>query len=108
MLDFAEIIYHVLLREVVVRRARTPPCLRPREVCVGLDRGQGGDFGVVREAENFQTSGTFKGTADGRRVGELLRRGEVAGHGGGKSNLGKPKVNEIALSYDQTARKPMH
>lgn len=28
-------------------------------------------------------------------------RGEVAGHGGGKSNLGKPKVNEIGLSYDQ-------
>lgn len=29
-------------------------------------------------------------------------RGEVAGHGGGKSNLGKPKVKDIdGLSYDQ-------
>jgi len=28
-------------------------------------------------------------------------RGEVAAHGGGKSNLGKPKVNDVALSYDQ-------
>lgn len=28
-------------------------------------------------------------------------RGDVAGHGGGKSNLGKAKVNDIDLSYDQ-------
>lgn len=28
-------------------------------------------------------------------------RGDVARHGGGKSNLGKPKVNEVGLSYDQ-------
>jgi hypothetical protein len=28
-------------------------------------------------------------------------RGEVAGHGGGKSNLGKPKVNDVNLRYDE-------